>query len=65
MAHHVMWYNHRDGGSVSFSDGRKRNVHKRLVEKMIEKRPVKIRGNTRKDIVKYDKNSNTLGYNAV
>jgi hypothetical protein len=45
--------------------GEKRNAHKTLVEKIIEKRPVKIRRNTRKDNVQYDKNSNMLGYDAV
>ena len=65
VAHHVMWCTERDGGSsLYFRMGEKRNAHKILVGKIIEKRPVKIWRNTRNDI-KYDKNSNMLGYDAV
>jgi hypothetical protein len=45
--------------------GEKRNSHKILVGKIIEKRSVKIRRNTRKDNIKYDENSITLGYETV
>jgi hypothetical protein len=66
MAHHVTWCNQRDGGSGLFFGWEKKEMSTKFGwKKIIEKRPVKIRRNTRTDNAKYDKNSNMLGGDAV
>jgi len=61
-----MWCTERDGGSGLFSGWNKKEIPiKHWWKKIIEKRPVKIRRNTWKDDIKYDKNSNMIGYDAV
>ena len=65
MALHVMCKESDGGSDLFFRIGEKRNAHKTSVEKSIEKRPVKIRRTTWKYDIKYDKNSNMIGYDAV